>query len=107
MALEGDPQRELVLLLDTGASHTVLDPDSAFRVTGEHVNRGEWIDLESVVAGPVDLGTIRARARNLDHISRALGGHIDGILGFPAFADEIRRTFPEERDEERDPSHIP
>jgi len=89
VALAGDPDKVLTLLLDTGATHTVIDPDSAYRVTGEHANKGEWVDLKKVTAGPVNLGKIRARARNLDHISRALGRDIDGILGFPAFADRL------------------
>jgi hypothetical protein len=89
LVVGGEPDRILTLLLDTGATHTVIDPDSAYRVTGEHANKGEWVKLKKLTSGPVNLGKIQARARNLDHISRALGRSIDGILGFPAFADRL------------------
>ena len=37
MAFAGDADRILSMLLDTGASHTVIDPDSLERVSGKRI----------------------------------------------------------------------
>ena len=84
----GEPEgRTLLLLLDTGASHTVIDPESVYRVSGRRVAGDTRIRLRDAAAGPLRVNRLTARARQLDHISLALGRPIDGILGYDTFQD--------------------
>ncbi len=87
VSLNGQDGRTLVLLLDTGAATTILDPDSVERVAGKRVASGARIRLRDASAGPLKLTRLSARARELDHISLALGRPSDGILGYDAFED--------------------
>ena len=87
VTLSGPPGRELLLILDTGAATTILDPDSVLRVAGKKADDGSRVRLRDASAGPLRLERLSARARELDHISLALGRPIDGILGYDAFED--------------------
>jgi len=89
MALDGDPGRVLTMILDTGASHTIIDPDSAYRVTGRHLEKDRWVNFEKLTLGSATFSKVKARGSNLDHIARALGHPVDGILGFPVFAGAL------------------
>jgi hypothetical protein len=89
LAVSGDPDRVLDLILDTGASHTIVDPDSLERVSGQRVEPGRHARFTRLTAGPVTISGLRARSRELDHIGHALGRPVDGILGFPAFGDAL------------------
>jgi hypothetical protein len=84
---EGGPERTLRLVLDTGASETSVDPDAVQRVFGKRVRPGKKITLRDGTAGPMTVHRVRARTHDMDHLARALGTPIDGILGFPAFED--------------------
>ena len=85
MSIGGDPERRLDLLLDTGAAHTVIDPDSLERVSGQRVEPGRWARFDRLESAQVRFHKLRAESRELDHLQAALGGRLDGILGFPAF----------------------
>lgn len=85
MAFADDPERTLSLLLDTGASHTVIDPDPLERVSGKRVAIGKRARLPTLAAGDVSFTGISARVLSLDHLQSVLGKPLDGILGFPAF----------------------
>lgn len=89
MTVGGDPDKILTMILDTGASYTVIDPDSVYRVSGQHLEQNKWVNFEKLTVGKVAFHKVRARGSNLDHISRALGYPVDGILGFPAFAGTL------------------
>ena len=85
MAFAGDSERILSMLLDTGASHTVIDPDSLERVSGKHVPTGRRARLPQMTAGEITFSGIDASVMSLDHLQLVLGKPLDGILGFPAF----------------------
>ncbi len=79
------PDDSMWLLMDTGASHTVLDPESLQRLTTWRAGDPKSVRLRDVNCGPITFKTLPAVVRDLDHIGRALRHPIDGILGFPAF----------------------
>ena len=83
----GDNPDPLRLVLDTGASSTSVDPDSIRRVFGKHVKIGRNVRLKDGQAGPLRIHKLKARVHQMDHLSRALGTEMDGILGFPTFRD--------------------
>lgn len=83
----GDEQRALWLVLDTGAGHSSVDPDSLERFSGRRVRTGRRVNLRGVEAGPLKFKRLPARVHPMGHLSRALGREIDGILGFDTFAD--------------------
>ncbi len=84
-----DPDRILSMLLDTGASHTVIDPDPLERVSGKRVPPGKRARLPKLAAGEVTFSGISARVMSLDHLQIVLGKPLDGILGFPAFRESL------------------
>lgn len=81
------PDETMRLVLDTGAGRTSVDPDAIERVIGRRVAPGKSVRLAHGVAGPLKIRRIKARVHEMDHLGRALGQPIDGILGFPAFRD--------------------
>lgn len=85
MAFAGDADRILSMLLDTGASHTVIDPDSLERVSGKRIEAGRRARLPEMTAGEITFRGIQASVLSLDHLQLVLGKPLDGILGFPAF----------------------
>ncbi|NIM02370.1 MAG: PDZ domain-containing protein [Acidobacteria bacterium] len=85
MEFAEDPERVLSMLLDTGASHTVIDPDPLERVSGTRVAIGKRARLPTLAAGEVTFSGISARVMSLDHLQIVLGKPLDGILGYPAF----------------------
>ena len=85
---EGYPDgRTLWFLHDTGASFSIIDPDSLERVSGTRVDTGDRVNIRDATAGPLTFNRLPVRAMELDHLSRALGREIDGILSFGAFDD--------------------
>lgn len=92
--------RTLWFLHDTGASSTYVDPDSIERVSGIRLAPRDRADITDAQAGPVAIHHLRARVGELDHLSRALGHPIDGILSFGAFSDFLL-TLDYQRDEIR------
>jgi hypothetical protein len=82
-----DPERVLHLVLDTGAGETSVDPDAIERVFGKRVRVGKKINLRDGTAGPLQVRKLPSKVHEMDHLARALGYEIDGILGFPTFRD--------------------
>jgi hypothetical protein len=80
-----EPEKTLVFVLDTGATHTSIDPDSYQRLTGRHVKPGKKVRLRDGVAGPLKINKLKADLHDMDHLVRGLGTPFDGILGFPTF----------------------
>lgn len=89
------------LLLDTGASRTVLTPRAADRLSEfaykmdarvrgsqgatQPVTRG--VRINTMTLGTLTLESFDAMAVDLSKVQAVLGTRIDGILGYPAFAD--------------------
>jgi hypothetical protein len=85
---EGYPDgRTLWFLHDTGASYSIVDPDSLERVSGTRVDSGDRVNIRDATSGPLTFNRLPVRARELDHLSRALGREIDGIMSFGALDD--------------------
>ena len=98
---EGYPEdRTLWFLYDTGASNTLVDPDSLERASGKSMARVSRVSLKDVTAGDVTWNTLPARVNKLAHLSKALGRQIDGILGYRAF-DKYLLTLDYARGEMR------
>lgn len=87
MTVADDPERVLWAILDTGAQHSLFDPDSIERAYGKKVARKGWVRLRDVAAGPMTWRRLRTSVGDLDHIGQALGRPIDGILGFDSFRE--------------------
>ncbi len=67
------------MLLDTGAGTTVIAPDVAQRIESARWMRQVQIDRFSAK------GKLPCRVQEIDHLSRALGMKIDGILAYGVF----------------------
>ncbi len=89
MQIGGDPERTLWMLIDTGASHSVIDPGSLERITGTRVKPGKWARFSLLTAGEVKFRKMRARSVEIDHLQQVLGHPFDGILGFDTFRDVL------------------
>ena len=83
------PDQTLVMVFDTGASHSSVDPDSIERVRGRRVRPGKKITLKGGRAGPLKVNKLPVKAHHMDHLSRAIGRPIDGILGHPVFGSML------------------
>ena len=79
--------RTLWFLYDTGATEAYIDPSSVKRASGVNVKTGENAAIRNATIGPVKINKMQAKVRSLDHISRALGREIDGILPYGTFRD--------------------
>tara|TARA_R110000868_G_scaffold691_16_gene4997 strand:- start:9119 stop:10219 length:1101 start_codon:yes stop_codon:yes gene_type:complete len=87
---EGYPaDRTLWFLHDTGASSSYVDPDSIERVSGIRLGARDRANIRDAQAGPLAINRLQARVGQLDHLGRALGHPIDGILSFGAFSDYL------------------
>lgn len=75
-----DGRGPYTLMLDSGASSTLLDPNLPMA-------RGGTFRVSSIEIGPLKLLDHEVQAHELDHLGRALGEPVHGILGWPAFAD--------------------
>lgn len=94
----GDPDRTLRLLLDTGATHTVIDPESLLRVSEADLEPGEFFTLSRLDIAGVKFTGNPALLQDLDHIAAALGGPIDGILGYPTLRPvSLRIDYPKQQ----------
>ncbi|MEL6364089.1 MAG: hypothetical protein AAFR11_04540 [Pseudomonadota bacterium] len=83
----GKPEadRTLDFIYDTGASGSLVDPDSIERVSGVRVPVGKRAVFRNASAGDVSYNKLPARVGEFDHISRALGRPVDGLLAYDAF----------------------
>jgi len=80
------PGHTMRMVFDSGASTTLVDPDSIERIFGKRVRAGKRVKLSDFSAGPLRFNTLTVKATELDHIAQAFGDeHFDGILGFTAF----------------------
>lgn len=86
LELDGRADRTLWLIYDTGAATTVIDPDSLAAMTKWQRGDRKRIKFDNLQCGDVTLRGLRARVQELDHIGRALGHPVDGILGYTAFS---------------------
>lgn len=99
-------ERTLWFIYDTGADTTHVDPDSLERATGKRVATGRTARFDAR-SGPISYERFRARVRDLDHLSTALGREIDGILAYGVF-DQFLLTLDYGREEMRiDPGTLP
>ncbi len=87
LSKQGEPDASLRMILDTGASVTAVDPDAIERVFGRRVRAGRRARLRNLELGPLKVRRIRVESHEMDHLARALGTEMDGILGFPVFED--------------------
>ncbi|MGB0951651.1 MAG: hypothetical protein ACPG31_00355 [Planctomycetota bacterium] len=85
LALEGEEDRVLWFLYDTGASITVVDPDSLAKVSTWDSSQGKEVRFGHMQSGPLRLGDLSARVMELNHLQHAVGRNFDGILGYRAF----------------------
>lgn len=82
VSVDGDPDRTLWMIVDSGFRITTIDPDSYAAVTG-----GEGGELGELSVGRLHFEDLNYQLSELDHISARLGGFpVDGFLGYPAFA---------------------
>ena len=84
---EDGQARTLWFLHDTGASRTVVDPDSIERLFGQRLKDDQRITLTHARSGRLRLNRLPGRVMELDHISIALGRPIDGIMSVYALED--------------------
>ena len=78
-------QHELLALFDTGASITLIDPDSVERISGKRLEAGTRAILDNVSVAGLNFSTFSPRVRELDHLGQALGRNFDVFLPFQAF----------------------
>ena len=93
-------EQTLDVVLDTGAKATHLDPESLERLRGAPVEPGKKYTLRDGRIGPLRVNRIRVNAHDLDHLGRALGRDIDGILGMSTF-HTVLLTLDYEKEEVR------
>lgn len=84
-----NPDATLWMVLDTGAFRTSVDPDSVERVFGQRPNPRRRVILPTGRAGALRVNRVKMQVFEHDHLSRALGRPIDGILGFPLFEKHL------------------
>ncbi len=75
----------LWFLYDTGASSSIVDPDSISRVSSTVVQPGQTARITDATSGDIKFNVFRARVQELDHIIGAFGRPIDGIMGYDTF----------------------
>ncbi|WP_306250915.1 PDZ domain-containing protein [Parvularcula sp. IMCC14364] len=75
----------LWFIYDTGASRTIVDPDSIARVSTTLVKPGQTARMSDARSGALKFNVFRARVQELDHIIGAFGRPIDGIMGYDTF----------------------
>lgn len=82
-----EEERTLHMLYDTGASSNYVDQAALERASGVHVGTGEMARIREADAGDIHFNFIRARVRDLSHLTTSLGYPMDGILSHDAFED--------------------
>ena len=82
-----DEERTLYFIYDTGASASFVDPDSIRRVSNSEVKPGQRANFGSAKSGDLSFRNLRARVRDLDHLSIGLGRSVDGILAYDVYGD--------------------
>lgn len=82
-----EEDRTLRMLYDTGASSNFVDQAALARASGVQVATGEMARIHEADAGDIHFNFIRARVRDLSHLTTSLGYPMDGILSHDAFED--------------------
>jgi hypothetical protein len=96
-----DGRGPFVLLIDTGAAMTILTPEAARQfadgtratfvpaigATGQVVVAKQRIRMRTMNVGELELREFDALVLDLEGFETAVGGRLDGILGYPAFRD--------------------
>ncbi|WP_022693616.1 pepsin/retropepsin-like aspartic protease family protein [Ponticaulis koreensis] len=82
-----EEERTLRMLYDTGASSNFVDQAALARASGVHVATGEMARIHEADAGDIHFNFIRARVRDLSHLTTSLGYPIDGIFSHDVFED--------------------
>lgn len=96
MALEGDAERVLWFLYDTGASHTVVDRESLRSVSAWEPEQGSRIQFGTLQCGETKFHQVSAKVMSLQHLKSAVGRDFDGILAYSAFAEVLLNLdYPE------------
>ncbi len=85
----GDPDRPLTMVLDTGSTHNLIDPESLARVGNVTGAVGETVHFARIHLGDVRLKNVPMWVQDLDHLSRAIGADVDGLLGYPTFRETV------------------
>jgi hypothetical protein len=86
---DGQEERILWMLYDTGASITVVDPEKLAEVSDWEVGQSSRVNIQKATIGPATVSNLSATIRDLDHIEQALGFEIDGILGYSTFSGTL------------------
>lgn len=84
LAPEGAEDKVLWFLYDTGASITVIDPESLAAVSSWDPSQGRKVHFSDMQSGALQLGSLSATVLDLDHLQHAIGRDFDGILGYRA-----------------------
>lgn len=87
LAVEGQEDRVLWFLYDTGASITVVDPDSLEEASAWVPSMGEDVRFGHLTCGALSLRDLSANVHQLDHLQHAVNHQLDGILGYRALAE--------------------
>lgn len=77
------------LLLDTGASHTVLSHDLVGRTRPRPEGPGDWGSVREIRVGQLVVSNATVLAYDTEGFATAYGRDMDGILGFDAFAEHL------------------
>ncbi|ANM31770.1 hypothetical protein ABI59_22725 [Acidobacteria bacterium Mor1] len=95
---DGDGDDDVLrLILDTGAWNTSVDPDALERVLGKRPRKNRTT-LRRGTIGPLQINKLKVYVHDMDHLSRALGAEIDGILGHSVFTKMLLQLdYPGER----------
>jgi hypothetical protein len=95
---DGEEERTLWFLYDTGANISVVDADSLAAVSSWEPAQGASVDLVDLSCGPLDIRRMPVQVLQLDHLQHAVGRDFDGILGYGAFADFlVQLDYPKQR----------
>ncbi|MAG55925.1 MAG: hypothetical protein CMJ83_06520 [Planctomycetes bacterium] len=80
----------LSFLLDTGASHTILDDDIARSLPQGRFRRpGDRFRLRTLRAGSLEVENLEVLVHDMDTIAASLGRPLAGILGYDAFEHHL------------------
>ena len=97
---EDGQEHELLALFDTGASITLIDPDTVERISGKRLETGTRAVMQNVTVAGLSFSKFSPRVRELDHLGQALGRNFDVFLPFQAF-DSFLLTLDYGRNEVR------
>ncbi len=94
---KNDGPTTLIMLLDTGAYDTYIDPDAFKKISGKKVKVNSPNRTGISYIGEMRIKRRYVYAAELDAISLILGTQIDGILGFSTFKDwKLTLDYPDQ-----------